>query len=104
MFPSGDGSLAVGTSRYVLKEAASVVRDAEASRSGDRRLIIVDRNAWYLLIDCKNCGRCSVLGEAPSPQELPELKLAAFSRRCPYCGATGVYQPAEVERVQGIYI
>jgi predicted RNA-binding Zn-ribbon protein involved in translation (DUF1610 family) len=64
---------------------------------------IVEREKWYLLIECANCERGSVLCEAASLTDT-ESTTKAFSWRCPYCGDKGIYRPEQVQRLQGIYV
>ena len=72
--------------------------------SGDYQLNFVERDQWYLLVDCKKCRRSTVLCEVATSEEFAAPMRAAFSWKCPHCGAKRRYQPEDVQRCQGIYL
>jgi hypothetical protein len=64
----------------------------------------VERDKWYLVVDCKQCRRGTVLGEVAAADDFASRTPAAFSWKCPYCGKRQLVQRDQVERCQGIYI
>jgi hypothetical protein len=75
-----------------------------AGGRGEMSLAIVERDRWYFVVDCKICNRSAVISEAPSPEDVPNAGMVAFSWKCPHCGKRRTYRPSEIERHQGIYI
>lgn len=66
-------------------------------------MAIVEPGKWYFTVKCSNpkCGWAFPIGEAPSPQEKPDVYATEISVECPYCGVLGTYQPEQIERNQG---
>jgi hypothetical protein len=64
----------------------------------------VERDKWYLLIDCPICDRGTVLREAPNPNDAEEPTIGRFSWKCPYCGTRQIAYSEQIQRCQGIYI
>jgi rRNA maturation protein Nop10 len=67
-------------------------------------MVIIERDKWYFLAECGNCGRETVLGESPGPQQIAKPTIGTFSQECPHCGHKQTITPEQVQTSQGIYI
>lgn len=67
-------------------------------------MMIIERDKWYYIIDCRNCDRPAVLGEAPASEEMARSAMPAFSWQCPHCRERQIVLGERVVRCQGIYV
>lgn len=53
--------------------------------------------ADLLRVTCRDCGTCFVSAHQQQRQAVAAGEVAGLEERCPHCGATHVYQPAQYD-------
>jgi hypothetical protein len=62
----------------------------------------VEPNKWYFVVDCAQCTEPIPFGEAPSPEEEPEITHRIMADlQCPRCEHVDTYAPGLMYRAQG---
>jgi predicted RNA-binding Zn-ribbon protein involved in translation (DUF1610 family) len=66
-------------------------------------VMMVEPEKWYFAVECAKCGEAIPFAEAPTPEEKPEpLQYRTVSDlKCPHCGHSATYAPAQMSRRQG---
>jgi hypothetical protein len=85
---------------------ATVVRGNPAVRAAQlgMRMLIVERDKWYSVIDCRKCDRGVTLGEMLSSEEGARVPAIGSFWKCPHCGFRQIVRDKQVQQCQGIYI
>jgi hypothetical protein len=67
-------------------------------------MTFVERDRWYLVVDCKRCQRSTVISEVAAADNVASRAPLAFSWKFPHRGKRQILHPDQVECCQGLYI
>ena len=67
-------------------------------------MLIVERDKWYSVIDCRKCDRGVTLGEMLSSEEGARVPAIGSFWKCPHRGFRQIVRDKQVQQCQGIYI
>lgn len=85
---------------------ATVVHGNPAVRAAQlgMRMLIVERDKWYSVIDCRKCDRGVTLGEMLSSEGRRAGACNRVVLEMPHCGFRQIVRDKQVQQCQGIYI